>query len=91
MVECCGDLNEGLEKALLGLVQGKPDGLPVFVSFKELLCAVAMQARGQRTVVPVQRTPPCRDDPVETKNWESLKTVADPLQKCFDAENPEQS
>jgi len=87
MVERCGDLNEGLEKALLGLVQGEPDGLPVLVSFKELLCAVAMQARGQRTVLPVQPTPPCRDYPVETKNRE---TGADPLQKMHDAQIAEQ-
>jgi len=41
MMECCGDLNQRLQKALLGLLQGQPNCFPMFVGLEELPGAIA--------------------------------------------------
>jgi len=46
VVECGGDLNEGLEEALFGLGEGEPHTFPVLVSLEELLGAITLEAMG---------------------------------------------
>ena len=53
VVECGGDLDEGLEEVLLGLAEGEPDGLPVLVGEEELAAVVAGESFGERAAGPV--------------------------------------
>ncbi len=54
VVEGGGHLDEGLEKVLLGLAEGEPDGLPVLMGEEIFAAVVAGEAFGERSAGPVK-------------------------------------